>query len=335
MSRASSRKPGGPSRASQPGQAGQALRVQHRPERLAALEREHQQILAKIRQKKGEQRRLAARIRDALTLLESELRPAMDALARLDREIHGLFAALLARRSQPRSVVSGIRRVYLLLQRSGALSPEPRKAAGGASPEDEEADEETDLRAAGGVTATRRADGSPDGPSLRGLFRRLAEVLHPDKAGPSVAEDEKEQRTEAMKELNRAYQDGDLARLIELERTWLPGAQLASAAKVTPPSSDEEFVRRCAALEQTIAGLRRQLDEIKQELKQLRRSPQAALLDELEEVARHRRQSPLAVWRTDLDDQAAQLRTIRDFVVAFRDGEIPLEEFVAGPPVSD
>ena len=329
MSRPSPRRPAQPG-SSDPDRAG--LRIRHQPERLAALEREHRQILAKIRQKKGEQRRLAERIERALRELESVLRPAMDALAELDRAIHGLFAALLARRNQPKKVVAAIRRVYSLLQRSGVLSPAPSRGAGGASAANEDDGDDADETelSEGGVTSARRPDGSPEGQSLRGLFRRLAEVLHPDKAGPSAAEDEKEQRTEAMKELNRAYQDGDLARLIELERTWLTGAQLA---KVTPLSSEEELARRCAQLEQTIAALRRQLDDIKQELKQLRRSPQAALLDELEEVARYKRRSPLEIWRAELDEQTEELRAIRDFVVAFRDGEIPLEEFVAGPPV--
>jgi len=56
---------------------------------------------------------------------------------------------------------------------------------------------------------------------MRDLFRRLATAIHPDKAQDA---DSQEERTEAMKEVTRAYRDGDLASLIELEKVWLAGA---------------------------------------------------------------------------------------------------------------
>ena len=78
-----------------------------------------------------------------------------------------------------------------------------------------------------GVSARRPDDGAI-GQSVRGVFRKLAEALHPDKV---QAEEEKRWRTEVMKEITRAYQDGDLARLLELERTWMVSGQMAFASE--------------------------------------------------------------------------------------------------------
>ncbi|HXK17794.1 MAG TPA: J domain-containing protein, partial [Polyangiaceae bacterium] len=53
--------------------------------------------------------------------------------------------------------------------------------------------------------------------SLRDIFRNLARAVHPDRAGH---DGERARRTEVMKEVTRAYEEGDLARLIEIESTW-------------------------------------------------------------------------------------------------------------------
>jgi hypothetical protein len=158
---------------------------------------------------------------------------------------------------------------------------------------------------------------------VRGLFRKLAEALHPDKV---QVEEEKERRTEAMKEITRAYQDGDLARLLELERTWMVGVHLS------PPIEEvDEIERRCAAQERTNEALRSQLDQLTWELKDLRRSPQAELFSQAERAAKGSGMTPVEWMVQDASAQLEHLRKLIDFVTSFRDGQIDLDEFLAGP----
>ena len=147
---------------------------------------------------------------------------------------------------------------------------------------------------------------------MRGLFRKLAEALHPDKV---QVEEERERRTEAMKEITRAYQDGDLARLWSWsERGW-------SVHLVSPIEGVDEIERRCAAaVERTNEALRTQLDQLTWELKDLRRSPQAELFSQAERAAKGTGMTPVEWMVQDASAQLEQLRKLIGFVTSFRDG---------------
>jgi hypothetical protein len=258
-----------------------------------------------------------------MSAANSRLQPIFDELGKLDRNLHALFAELLARK-QPRSTLATIKDLYRTLQRNGMMSPshsaedEPedrRRTAADPAPTEAEPPPPKDS----GVTARRPGDGAA-GQSLRTLFRRLAEALHPDKV---QTEDEKNQRTEAMKEITRAYQDGDLARLLELERNFLTGSAL------TAPG--DELDRRCAALQKTNAALRVQLDELLRELKGLRRSPSATMLHDFTRATQGTGQDPIDAMLAEANQSCTQLRELVDFIGAFRDGKIDVTELRNGP----
>jgi hypothetical protein len=156
---------------------------------------------------------------------------------------------------------------------------------------------------------------------LRGLFRRLATALHPDKVHD---EDEKARRTEVMKEISRAYEDRDFARLLNLEKIWMAGA-------VPVVAKNGEVDRRCAHMERTNAALGAQLKSIVQELRDLRRSPPALILKDLQRAAAAGEPDPIASLIAGANEQIVRTRELRDFVVSFRDGRIGLDEFVRGP----
>ena len=252
-------------------------------------------------------------------------------MEQLDQQGHALFTELLSRKRQPRGVVRDIKDIYAELQRSGLLSFQ-NPARANRKPDAESTDpipdfgwDEQPPRSAhgeGGVSA-RRPDEGAVGQSVRGLFRKLAEALHPDKV---QVEAEKERRTEAMKEITRAYQDGDLARLLELERTWMVGGQMAFASEEVV-----EIERRCATQERTNEALREQLDQLTWELKELRRSPQAELFSQAERAAKGTGMTPVEWMVQDASAQLDHLRKLIDFVTSFRDGNIDLDEFLAGP----
>lgn len=313
--------------------------LQQEPQRLAALLREHGQLLAKIKQKKGERERLEERIRETIRSAQTRALPLVDELLGLDRQIHALFTELLGRKKQPRKAQKIVRAVYSSLQETGEISPAgiegaeeelpdfaATAAAGG--PEGapgSAADGEMPPWATGGVTA-RRPSQTGAASSLRSLFHRLAEALHPDKVQD---EQEKAERTDAMKELTQAYQAGDLAQLLELERTWLLSLDKRPAA--AERTEEAELTRRCAQLEKTNQALRLQLTEVNRELRELRRSPPAAFVSELRRMAAGSGKDPVDAWLEGLQEQREGLVEILDFVRLYHEGRIDLQTFERGP----
>lgn len=255
----------------------------------------------------------------------------------LDGQIHGLFAELLARKTQPRKTQKIVRSVYSFLQATGEISPAADEAADGVpdsaadtaerTPEgrsDEGAGGEIPAWATGGVTARRPSH--PGASSLRSLFHRLAEALHPDKVQD---EHEKAERTDVMKELTQAYQAGDLAQLLDLERRWLLSADQRQEA---PERTEEEaLVHRCAQLEKTNLALRLQLDEVNRELRNLRRAPQAEFVSALKRMSSGSKKDPVEVWLQMLREQREGLSVLLAFVRSYHESRIDIREFERGP----
>jgi ketosteroid isomerase-like protein len=144
--------------------------------------------------------------------------------------------------------------------------------------------------------------------SLRELFRSLAKAVHPDQARH---DGERERRTEVMKEVTRAYEDGDLARLLELESNW----QTEQAV-----SEHSDSVARCRELERVNREL---LDQVRRLTRQVR------------DMKREARDASMGLSPTELADQASseldELEEICRFVEKFRDGRMTAAEFARGP----
>jgi uncharacterized coiled-coil protein SlyX len=307
------------------------LRVQAKPERLVALLRANQYLLIKIQSKRRNLARLVEKLRNAATTAVGLLAPVYLEMEQFDQQGHTLFAELLARKRQPRGAVRAIGDIYMELQHMGLLSfrslARPTKKRGAESGEPIPNfgwDDPPPLHPDGeGSVSARRPGEGVVGQSVRGLFLKLAEALHPDKV---QVEEEKERRTEAMKEITRAYQDGDLARLLELERTWMVGGELSSASE-----ESDELERRLATLERTNEALRAQLDHLTGELKELRRSPQAELWSQAERAAKGSGVTPVEWMVQDASAQLEHLRELVGFITSFRDGQIDLDAFLRGP----
>jgi hypothetical protein len=144
--------------------------------------------------------------------------------------------------------------------------------------------------------------------SLRDIFRNLARAIHPDQARH---EQERAHRTEVMKQVTRAYEDGDLARLLELESAWQGERALSEAG-------DPEA--RCRELERLNRELLDQLRDVTRALRDakvdLREAADAHPPDELFELA-----------SLELDE----LEAIRDAVRRYRDGKLTLADLMRGP----
>ncbi|HEX2656739.1 MAG TPA: J domain-containing protein, partial [Polyangia bacterium] len=244
----------------EPSAAGAAeIRVQAPPERLAAARFAHARLLKAIAAKKKSLDKLDARI-DETAQRMAMLAPLRDRLVALDGEVHALFQTLLARKQLPRDDRRALATVHAFLIRAGVLAP-PGWSASEAK-QTFAGERETDAPRDGGGFSARRPSEAPQDQTLRALFRRLAMAMHPDR----VADDaEKARRTEAMKDLSRAYADRDLARLLILERQWSLGAAGTADAL---GEAEREYER----LEQANRELRAQLQALTAELKARKRS---------------------------------------------------------------
>lgn len=160
----------------------------------------------------------------------------------------------------------------------------------------------------------------PDSEDLRALFKRLVTQLHPDKVQDARL---KAQRTAAMKEVTRAYQAGDVARLFEIERslaTELANIEVSEAAQ------------RIVHLIRANEALRAQLRALTRARKVMRdslpfqfdlRSPRR-----LREQARAQAQQVVSNAEADL----AHCRAVRAFVERFARGDMSVRDFAMGPP---
>jgi hypothetical protein len=144
--------------------------------------------------------------------------------------------------------------------------------------------------------------------SVRELFRSLARAVHPDQARH---ETERERRTEVMKEVTRAYEEGDLARLLELESAWQNEQAVSEHA--------DSFVR-CRELERINREL---LDQVRQ------------LTREIRDTKRQAFEGSMGLSPDELTEQAEReldkLEEIRDLIRKFRDGKLTLNELARGP----
>ena len=292
-----------------------SLHVVAPSERLAALEREQRRLLRDIAQKKRSIERLELNAAALAAQVAASVQPLLEEHRDLCKEIHGLFEKLLG--DPDRSFVRKRRKlevVYRTLIELGLI---------GDAEDTAESDFGRDdlppfAAGAGGYSASKETAG-PGFESLRSVFRRLAAKLHPDRVRD---EHEKLERTATMKELTRAYESGDLARLLELERN------LAQTTTDASTSTDEA---RCANLERALAELRNQLRELSRDAKALKRSgPLAAVAD----FTRRPSDGPDAVVQelvADAEEDLKLLRELRDFVRAFHEKRISFDAFVAGP----
>jgi hypothetical protein len=299
--------------------------VQAPSDRLAALRFTHGRLLKAIAAKKKSLDKLDARI-DETARRMATLSPLRDRLVKLDGDVHRLFKELLARKRQPRDVRRALTMVHAFLIRAGVLAPAGWSDEESNQPfvgtqtgwDDDEAQNDGAPRGGGGFSAKRPSDATKD-QTLRALFRRLAMAMHPDRVADEA---EKARRTEAMKDLSRAYAERDLARLLILEQQWADGATNDGEAV-----DDEQ--REGERLEQANRELHIQLQNLTAELKARRRSPTGRMSDELRRPSRGTAVDPVDSLAADLAQGLARLQRVHERLRAFADGRLSLELLVA------
>jgi len=310
-----------------------SLSVASASQRLLSLQRQHQTLLRKITSKQKDIERLKRLVEDAQHELQERVEPIAARCRRTNEEIWSLFEGLLASVPTKRGR-RAVREVFHALISQGVLMPVDadddddafganenaawgQEAAAEPPPQSESESEPQPQPqpGRGGYSAAPRG-AEPGRHTLKAVFKRLALALHPDRT-----QDPKEKlaRTALMQSVTQAYQTGDLASLLRLERT--------SAAPQAPAAAPDEAAQ-CLGLERVLEELRVQLSELKHEARQLERSE--ALQFFSADVAGRPGKSLDRFIRT-LEAELDELTRIRDFVASFRDKEISLDEFLCGP----
>ena len=149
---------------------------------------------------------------------------------------------------------------------------------------------------------------------------RLADSFHPDKVTDKA---EKEYRTEIMKEINLAYQDGDLARLLAIEKQQELGA-------IIDRDSSDDLTRHCAKVEAENTYLKDQLEALKQQLKLTKKTEQGEMTAAFKKIGKNGG-DPIGEALREVESQIAIIEQMHQFVADFRDRRITIKEFLRGP----
>ncbi|HEX7669088.1 MAG TPA: J domain-containing protein [Polyangiaceae bacterium] len=298
-------------------------------DRLPTLQRERERLLRSIASKKTLLDRLTRETREIQDRLATGTRPLLEEHRQLSADAHALFAVLLSGAGRPSDRKRRqIQHVYDCLLDDGVIGPKPTEdepfepgEPGEPGPFEpfEAGDPPPSARRAGGYSAPRSAGGSGH-ESLRDVFRRLAVALHPDRVRD---EDEKLARTAAMKEITVAYEAGDVARLLEIERNHgrSGGGDAAWG----------DLDRQCATLESLIAELHKQLRALSREARVLRRSGPIATVEGYRQRSRREDADGVQEMLAEFEQEIAEVREVVAFVRSFHDKKISLRTFLDGP----
>jgi quinol monooxygenase YgiN len=298
---------------------------------LAGLEKEHQSLLKQIKKKRTELNNFVEKMRSLATEVFHRVSPNMKTMAELDAEIHALFAEILNTRKMGKQTQKNIQSLYRSLQMGGVISYKPIEEED--DDDDEELDELFEDNDSQENHQRRRqfweAEQDSESPTvartdesrkIRQTFLRLAEIFHPDK----VKDNETQMtHTEIMKEINKAYQDGDLARLLEIERKYEVGETIDN-------NSEDDLSRRCKNIEQHNQILKNQYEKLKQELRLAKNTPEGSMVADYKKAAKQGIDCIELMLET-IQSQTKIVAEIRDFVQDFKDKKITIKEFLAGP----
>ncbi len=309
-------------------------------ERHRILEEEHQWLLKQIKRKRSELKNFLDQMRSIATKIFQQATPLSQKMIALDAEIHHLFEEILTTKKWGKKSRKDITSVYHSLQIMGILSPK-------FDDDDDELDEVFSDSSFDDFNAEPGADffnhdkndrhshqehsdnlfGETQGKSsqsrqIRQTFLKLAALFHPDKV---TDQETQMHHNEIMKEVNRAYQEGDIARLLEIEKQH--HLQEDIDLKKTTKS---EIERLCLQREKDNQLLKTQYENLKRELRLTRKTPEGEIVKDYR-ACQKQGIDAVAEMILELESQVKQIKNIRNFVQDFRDKKITIKEFLKGP----
>ena len=295
--------------------------------RLNFLEKENDKLIKQIESSRTKLNKLNDSIQEVGIELTQRVAPFRQKIIELDQQIHQVFKEIFAGRKLGKKSRKDIESVYYHLQVNGLLSPNPISLGDEIldDPEEEDWQEYQNHHKKQSHREVLEDIAKPDREELkkiRQLFLRLAESFHPDKVTDAA---EKEYRTEIMKEINLAYQNGDLARLLAIEK------QQELEAVIDRDSSDD-LTRHCAKVESENAFLKEQLATLKQQLKLTKKSQQGEITTVFKKMAKYGG-DPISEALREVEAHVTVVEQVHRFVLDFRDRRLTIKEFLQGPEV--
>ncbi|MBP0017694.1 MAG: J domain-containing protein [Cyanobacteria bacterium SBLK] len=303
--------------------------------RFEELEKDHQWLLKQIKRKRKELTNFLEQMKEIAVEVSRRSRPFHEQLIELDREIHAVFEEIFTTRKFGKQSRKKIEKVYRMLQMMGLISPKRLEHPENEDEIDNEEfyqsdDDREEFNDDFNSGNSDREDNSPpehqnsheDLQQMRQSFLRLASIFHPDKVTDG---EKKEDYEEIMKEVNRAYEEGDMARLLELERQY----ELEKSINLDN-ASGSEIERQCDRLEKNNQMLKVQYESIKSELRWMRRTPEGEMVKEYRSLVRQGF-DPIEEIVAEAKNHIEEVEEIRDFVADFRDKKMSIKDFVRGP----
>ena len=308
-----------------PGSAG--LRVRQPAEAIAALLRDRARLLKQIAKKQQELDSEREQQRVIAQTMFSRMQPLVNERSSLIEEVRTLFSELLVEGRLSRSARKKVDQIFRWLTESGEIDPiDSQRHEHPTDDADWAFDHQADFGPRGEpnadptVNSAKHVGGRPGNDSLRGLFRRLTMALHPDLVQQGS---EQERRTDVMKEVTRAYEEGNLARLIEIEELWLSGSEVRG--------SSLDDAAQCAELERAMRELRSQQRELQNAMRELRASSPLRAIFGRRPAGQAAQQKQIDAFLAAAAQELEPLRQIRDYVRSFSERKISLAEFLRGP----
>jgi len=301
--------------------------------RLEALKKEQQWLLKQTKRKRTELNNFVEQMRSLATDIFERGTPHVKKLEALDREIHRLFEEIFRTRKFGKKTKKNIEGIYQSLQLGGIISHQFNN-------EEEETDldelfenhepeanfsfeQEDDCEPGRGERQQfpqQQETKTKESRKIRQTFLRLAEIFHPDKV---VDSENHVRHTEIMKEINRAYQEGDLARLLEIE-------QQHQAGKSIENETEDELTQNCARLEQENQFLKSQYENLKRELRLVKKTPEGMMVSDYRKAKREGI-DPIVEIMEEMESQLQAIEELRDFIRDFREQKMTIKEFITGP----
>jgi hypothetical protein len=311
--------------------------------RYAGLEQEHKKILKQIKTKQTEIDKLTTKMQDIMQEVATKSMPIMQKVHEADAKIHELFKEILEKRKFGKKSKSDVRRVYLSLQTQGIISANLEFL------DDEDDDDEDDDFDFDPEFASFFGEGNPNSgeggghkgyhsfrdmlentpqidrdeqKKMRQVFLRLAEIFHPDKC---LEHDLAEHYAEIMKEVNQAYQSGDFAKLLAIEKQY-------QAGQAIDLENESDLDRRCQGLEHQNSVLKNQYERLKTDLRMTKSTQEGQMATEYTKIVKTGI-NPIDVLTNEVQEQLDITTEVLEFVQSFYDKKITIKKFMEGPEV--
>ncbi|OIP78457.1 MAG: molecular chaperone DnaJ [Oscillatoriales cyanobacterium CG2_30_44_21] len=295
--------------------------------RLNFLEKENSKLIKQIETNRTKLKNFNESIKDIGIQIAQRVAPLREKMHELDNQIHAVFQEVLTGRKLGKKSRKDIESVYHALQYDGVISPQhlPMESEDFEDDQQDDSDDKNDWQHHRGHSHQQVLEDIPkpdreELKKIRQLFLRLADSFHPDKVTDPA---EKEYRTEIMKEINLAYQDGDLARLLAIEKQQELGA-------IIDRDCSDDLNRHCAKVEAENAYLQEQLETLKRQLKMTKKSEQGEITAAFKKISKYGG-DPIADALKEAKTQISLVEQMYQFVVDFRDRRITIKEFLRGP----